>query len=648
MVKLSKNTNIETFRERLGVGKGKELRESSRREDFLRTFVRYMAMDPNIQLQLSNQPPHISYDGEYPSIHIPREKLDQPETNFPRKVFDIMVQETISLHEVGHYLYSDWDSFDKLRKSLDEKWHSAFHSVWNGIEDGAMEKQLREEFNCSDEFAVLHANLVREDRFGQIGTHKDGKKYHIFTMLDAVLLSIMELGYHRTGKLDELLDENNGQVILAGGDVDYEAFVNFFPEIQKVIRDTHSEPRAVARNERVFGFFEELIKILDNADYSGIRNNARESVRVADGILDDANEGMGEARGDMDRLPTPEEIESAIGSPDEGADGIPGQGGSNPGDGDEVPENASPTDRDGDIAKDLAEEYSEEIQAEIDSVQDGQATAEEAEKFVNILGDEGGPGSGNTTLEIPEGETGDMKTWREANDVARQIVPILRNKLKQATENRPVRNQYMGAMNMDNPTMLKLARHDPRIFSKKRRDDEKDYSCIVIQDRSGSMSGQQHETEVAVSSLTIALDELGIDVSIIDVYSGDIRLTKPFGTSPSGSKDALTSGRTSGGTPLSDALFFAKERINLGAGTNPFVIVVTDGKAHNSEKYQEELMDCWFPVLGVYIRKDIGNRGSDKISKIRKDMDGFHYYTVVTKEDNIKWCMSDLASQMIF
>jgi Mg-chelatase subunit ChlD len=186
--------------------------------------------------------------------------------------------------------------------------------------------------------------------------------------------------------------------------------------------------------------------------------------------------------------------------------------------------------------------------------------------------------------------------------------------------------------------MVHAARGSTRVFKKEEQGDEKDYSCIVVLDRSGSMARDGiHEAEIAVSALTTALEDVGVDSSVIDLYQSQARLVKPFGQDAKDVKENLVNGAATGGTPLTEVLHLARERVT--DHDNPFMIVITDGRPGNKESYREELDKCHFPVLGVYLS------GEQK-----GDEDYFHRQVYVggRGQDEIRTKLHNLANEVMF
>lgn len=249
-------------------------------------------------------------------------------------------------------------------------------------------------------------------------------------------------------------------------------------------------------------------------------------------------------------------------------------------------------------------------------------------------------------LVIPDFKEPRPEIWSKANNLRRRLRTILKNRLNWHRDKRTVRGQRRGKLDTD--LMVRAARGDPRIFKQTKKGREKDYSCIIVQDRSGSMSGQDtDDAEVAVGAFSLALEDLGVDTMVLDFVGGQTRLAKPFGTSAKTSRGILSGGECGGGTPLAHATMMARERIEFGSGTHPFIIVVTDGQASDKQRYAKEVQACNFPVLGIYIRGDLSYSEGFDINKMGDVMSAFDGYTISTKDKSLPNCLYQLASTVM-
>lgn len=620
---LNAQTDLNSLKERIGIGPDEELRNSHRRESYLQKFARLMSMDSSILLNFNQSKAAVELERDTPRILIPTQEYNQPVTDFNRKVYDLILQETLTLHEIGHILYSDAPSLKECRERLDEEWQPSFQLLWNAVEDGCIENQLRYEFNSENELTILNANLSEEAEFGHRNMDSDGNEEVVYTMIQAMVVSILDLGQYNSGCLEKLVDPDDSTHRLAVPR-DEQLFQEFLPTIEQVVEDSLSEPNAEERNEIIYEFFLEAKEYLEKADVSGRKDQkARGDFAPMDGKPDDAHEGIGPAREDMNSTG------GGSGFSEEEEREISGQ--SDPAGGLEDNE-------------EVQESFEEELRQEIESIDGGEALIDELEKFHEMMKG-AGPGEDNMELLVPDPEEPRPDIWQRANNMRRQLKTILRNRLNWHRDKREVRNRRRGQLDTNN--MIRASRGDPRIFKQFKEGKEKDYSCILVQDRSGSMSSDTDDAEISVGAFSMALEDLGVDTMVLDFVSGRTRLAKPFGASPRTSKGTLTSGKCGGGTPLSDAVRLARERIGMGAGTNPFIIVITDGKAHSPDEYRKEIDKCSFPVMAIYLRSDLTWEGGFDIESVSSDMAMFHRHTIVTKDGSLPESLYQLATEMM-
>lgn len=654
--RLTADTDIDALAERLGVGPDEELRSSTRREQHLETYGRIMAGEPDLTLDLHPEAADIVLkDGEN-RIRIPTRAFDQPETDLPQNAYDLLSQETLTLHEVGHYLYSDWPSFEDRQDDLEEYlkdylpetkqdhatvYQSAFKMVWNAIEDGCIERFLGIEFRCENEFYIINENLSSANSFGK--THmRGGEDRTVYTMLQAVLLALMDIGHHESGDLKKLLDTGNANHTITTSDDD-RRFRDFLPRIEKVIEDAQSEPDAVTRNDIVCTFFMDLVDLLDEADTSGLRDvNKQGEASPMDGKPDDAHEGIGEAQADMDMDDMDAHGGSSGSSDPTAVEPAKAVGG---GDNDDVQDDDGGESGLGDLEDDVADQYEDALRDEAKEIDGGESLIEELETFQDVL-KRGGKGQTNMELIIPDRSEPNHERWSQARAEGKRLKTILEDRLQESRHDQWRRGVQSGKF--DRGRMIQAARSDPRACKRPRQGDQKDYSCILVVDRSGSMKNDIEDVEIATGAFAYALEQLGVDVMVLDFVGGRTRLAKPFGQSIQSAKDTVFTGKSGGGTPLTDASHLSRLRVGDGAGSAPFAIIITDGEARNKETYRQEVGKCNFPVIGVYLRSDMA-RASDsgQLSQLQSGMAPFHRWRVVADDDSLSLTLRQLAGEVI-
>lgn len=636
MVKINAHSDIEDVKNRIGVGPDEELRTSSMRQSHLERYARIMTMNPKLRLFFHSNRTDINMEGENPVIRVTDREFEQHATNLDKKVFDLVMQETLTDHEVGHDLYSDWPSIIEMRERLEDyivngpkfqkqsesdrkklyqSYEGMFHTTWNAIEDGCIERALWNEFYNREEFEILHANIIEDVQYGEVDKLKvDGKyeEFEFFSMYSAILAALMDKGYYDSGTTDKLLDPDEENVCFLSPK-DVPRFEAFMPEIEKVIADTHKEGNAVKRNEMVYDFFIKMIDVIESASFSGKDVSHMKNTTPIEDLPDDFHEGIGEARmdGDMD-----------------------GEGG-------------------GSVAIDIeeggaGERQEESLKRELNEAV-GDKKIEEIEKLMDTLGRLGGEGDNSMEIHLPDPEDGRDDIWREGVAIGQRILPILRDRLRIVERDRIVRKKRRG--HLDTRQMINASRGSIDVFKQNVEGKKKKYQCVILVDKSGSMHGDVDDAELSVIGYTWALEKLGIETMVMDIYQGNKRLLKPFGVNPAGEKDHLSSGRTGGGTPLASAVKLARNHVdNSGDDTRPFIIVITDGEASNMSEYRAELSACTFPVFGVYIRNDItrsNSVGQDRIVSMGETLDWFNRWELVASEESVADALLRLSYSII-
>ncbi|RLM94274.1 hypothetical protein D3D01_15530 [Haloarcula sp. Atlit-7R] len=196
----------------------------------------------------------------------------------------------------------------------------------------------------------------------------------------------------------------------------------------------------------------------------------------------------------------------------------------------------------------------------------------------------------------PSDEPTNAETWEEIITESH----ILKGPLQQSLQQNQTTDERRGTRTGTFEPSLshRLSVNNLAINKQTTDGQKKSYSVVLVLDRSGSMARQISTAEVAIGGFALALEQLGVNVAIVDLYRGNARMVKPFGTPTRQVRSNLTSGKTGGGTPLTDALVVSRERIRQEPHY-PFMFVVSDGKPHDRERYLAALSETHFPVVGV-------------------------------------------------
>lgn len=603
MPEISTENDLEKVKQRVGVGEDEELRTSRRRREYLDKYVGLLSGLTQMNLRWGNaaycrriEPDDETEQEEY-RVVIPTNEIEQPVTDFDRQAYDLLMAESLSIHECGHLLYTDFESHERFQNRFPDSEKSIYQTVWNVLEDGAIEAQLRQEFSEKVERSlnVMNLNLSHGVRYTEF-SNEQGQNF--YTMKDAIICALFCRGVFDNGTLDNLLDPQNDDYRFPSDD-DEQTFRDFLPTIETAITDVQSEPEGTERNKIVHDFYCEMRKLLDDADQSGKQEGGTNT-----GKPDEHQDQGGQLRratrlgqdvdvseGDHDPSSTPEKqdvIEDLDAS-------------------DEDKGETSSDDADSQNKDDtLEEEYLKEVVQEAKALEGGEAMMDEIDEFDDLIsGLEGGPGPDDLSLHIPTPDQDYSEdTYQRAKELSRPLQEHLKQSLQQ--EQRTKERTGLSFGTFDEQRMMPASRGIPRVFKRVTDPEDKEYSVVLLLDRSGSMRSKITDAELAVGSVMMALEGVGVDTCLISLGS-QYSLEKPFGADTEDYKNTVFNSEAGGGTPLTETMTLARKRIERKATSDPFVVVMTDGRAHNRDGYLNQLRSCNFPVLGVYI----GNSSDD-------------------------------------
>jgi len=492
-------------------------------------------------------------------INVRSEIPEQVSTNLDEEEWEFLVQKTDLLHEVGHYKYSDWPSFEEQLERVPDDMKNIFKEVWDAIEDGAVERFIIEKKDVEDDFRITNDNL-----------YKAKEPKGTVTLKEAVIYKLYEY-VHPLGWIDMLLDDTNTQLEFLTQE-DRETFEDeLLPEIESRVPDILDEKDPVDRNEMIYELFDIIRDDMEDSRAPGM------DIDLDFEVPEDAEEmGLGTQGESPDGLEDADLSEIELEEPDEKT------------------------------VIDKQQDYSEQVEREeeeLDSEQDNS----DAEEWVRVIDREYENGV-SMSLQVPEDPpkdgSYDSSTMQEAKRLSQPIAREFRARLQKARKKQKQTKKKSGKV--DSKRAHKSQQGKANVFKKTSDPDEKEYACMLVLDRSGSMGGYQNmvpDAEISTGALAFALEEIGVDVGQLSLYDSNVWLEKDFGEDVDDAKERMFRDCNAGGTPMSDALALARARLEI-AGDSPFVIVVTDGEPDHRERYRDELEKCNFPVLGVYIDDD--------------------------------------------
>lgn len=260
-----------------------------------------------------------------------------------------------------------------------------------------------------------------------------------------------------------------------------------------------------------------------------------------------------------------------------------------------------------------AQEPAEELPAELsDELED---FAQALEELNTEATDSGGNGSSPATFDqdtlpvLPtNGDTAvETERWQSALDE----YPYAGKALKQALTNteRDSRSRGRTAGRFDPGRATAYSVGKTTYFQQPARGESRKYVLMVVLDRSGSMrshSGQGSrpimQAEQAVATFSLAAEDIGIDVCVLDFYDGNVRVSSPLNVPIEQSGESLITGQATGGTPLADTLALARSRLKRESSRNlhPLMLIVTDGKPSDDDAYLAELQRARSQIKSVF------------------------------------------------
>lgn len=583
------------------------------------------------------------YDPEF-IIKITSNANEQPVTNLPANVYRLLEQETFLFHEVAHVKYTDAEARNWLLESVPLSERKGLHVIYNAAEDCAIEEQLRREMDVSRELDTLRAN-------SHARMWSDIRKAPILSLLNATMVTILELGAYDSGNLDDIK-----QYIRTVSQRDM--YDNLRPHIEELVANVVSEPNPRARYEHILDFWELFKEITDESevksdptDYGmgGFDEDGNPEKAGGDTPGEDAEElgdisaevVLQEIRGEEDdEEEEGQEMSGGTGQMDSSPQSDDGDGEPSDEDGDDE-EGEGLSDRQNPIDEseefEQVQERAEQKLDEIDNTAEQQNGTEEAlEDYAKSAGD------GNLDdMDVIVGEKPRTYSdrWYMAKRDGRRLSKVFQDKLRQKRKTKVHHERREGRF--DSRRLISADRGSPYVFKQDDDGKEVEYEAYFILDRSTSMTGNDmYMAEDAVLRLMVALEEAGVKTELLDFYSTTPRLVKTLTQSVEDEEGNILGWGTSGLTPLGQTLQLLSGRLE-GRYGQPFVVCVTDGRPGNEVRYKNALAEIDAPILGVFI----GGSGSIDDATLNELYDS---WVVVNTDDGITEGIRSLAMEVMF
>jgi len=162
----------------------------------------------------------------------------------------------------------------------------------------------------------------------------------------------------------------------------------------------------------------------------------------------------------------------------------------------------------------------------------------------------------------------------------------LRSKLARLVQASKLKRSCAGRLGrlVDHRTLHRLPAGDPRVFRRKEEKRAINTAVIVLLDRSGSMSGPRMElarkTVLALADVLCTIPGISVSTGAFPGKEGAVVSMTPFGRTASQTKDnyAMTA---NGGTPLAQALGWARVQMAVRQEQRKILLVATDGQPSN-------------------------------------------------------------------
>lgn len=576
---------------------GQPTRSSEQRRHDLERLANFCtARDTQVQVQLDPVRALCRPNDETAGLEIliPTKEYEQCHTALPQETWDRRMQVALLFHELGHVLYSDFDTFGTRLEETPNRWQSTFRMIYNAGEDGAVETQVARRYRVDELLRVLNRTLStiasnRHREYVELFEHSKGshgEATRTYTVFEALRQGILDGGFISSGRFERICDPADDMHVVMDdrGDVIRE----LAPEVESYTTDMCSTGDPTERVDRAVRLFDEVRPILDSLEPIQLQRVQTAAVRP-----NDAN-GYSSWNPRRARL-----LPSTVGGESSETD-------DEDGDGDTADATVTVRGPDGSVAgktatkHDWVADHRENNAGRSSDATSGPSPLEQSGRAYLSIVSEADVDVGAVRIPRPV-DSADVQTrFAHITERTSKLEAELRTQLRRERRQQLVRGTRSGRL--DTRRAVAAARGRERVFSRRESGSDRDYSCLLVLDRSGSMhDGPIEAAEEAVTAFTHTLHAVGISVGVLSVWKSTVCLEHPFEGDPSKSANRLLSRRAEGGTPLAEPIAVARRRIERGKESEPFIIVITDGDPDNEDNYQTQLERCSVPVLGIYI-----------------------------------------------
>lgn len=530
-------------------------------------------------------------EGEDGSLRmtISGEQVAQPVTDLPPAVWDLLVQRVWVAHAHGHLRHSDIGDIQSRLTAIETGYRPVAAALWNALEDVAIEAAIREEWpNYAIWFAQVRTNLLAGTGPGI----EDPTGGYVYPLAHAAVLAVLDGRVVDAGVLDRLRDPADDRHHFHSRDDRKRFEETVLPAVTDAAEAVLETSDPVARNRLAMSCFTTIRGAVGTADADG-----RGQVAARDDTWGMPADHRHEIRGEADpieaealRSPAPPMSESMASV----SDPTDPTGAASP-DGAERDDRDGSTDHEdpmGPLEAELAAET--EARRRDDGEFDERAATLESLQAAVSAAESDLESDGVVLPSAPQ--TAHEPTAAAARADGQRLARLLRNRFQTERERTVQRNVRRGRL--DPAALHRHATGDRRVFRRREEPEETSYHGLFVLDRSGSMRGHVRVAERAIGMLAVALEEVDVEVSVLELLDKEVRLAKSADRPVERVEDRLYHGDAGGGTPLTDTLHIAREYLKEVEGRR-FVIVVTDGRPSSPERYRQALHRFTVPVLGV-------------------------------------------------
>lgn len=276
------------------------LRSSPRRAERLRTYLTGLTGTTAVNIQLTRKHDTASIGpnptGEGVVLFVTTNPLPQPVTSFERDVYDSAVQHALVLHEAGHDLFTDFETYfatlDEVRENRPKPIQDFAKSFFNLWEDLAVEEGVR---NVFSEVAAARLELLNQN-LGQVQVHgvpEDVKRS--LNVVDAVELVITDIVYLKSGVAAKISDPDNDEWGLRN-DQHQELYETVLPTIQACHVDVLLTTDGTERAELIKSHYQAVSEVLFGSEQPE-QEQSQNGSQQGDGSDDSQENGCGDGAG---------------------------------------------------------------------------------------------------------------------------------------------------------------------------------------------------------------------------------------------------------------------------------------------------------------------------------------------------------------